>query len=665
MRRIFSILMTFLSVAFCSAQSNITDTYWRNDKTGEWIAGFIGNSMVYDCKTWDIASMRQRKDSYTIVAKNANEEITVSVGKEKNGQRTIFFGKDKAICSQIKSKLLPDYPQKDTTTALADNNYREGDSVTIAGWMKNMPEKMLKLNPNFTITAYNFFTDKEETYSSPLDSLGRFSLRIPLLNSKYLFCDWRRTNIQLYAEPNETYFLMMDFTNQQAFVMGKNARLQNELLAHEIDLYFPSVHEEMPKRGAMGYLELCDSVMKAKTKQIDDIYQSCPNLSERYRSFYRNSLTVKMGRELMQGKFRVRNLPDEYLDYVTKNVWNKLEEPYTLTDHCFATLANDYSSYMQEKWMSEHAKEPTTGERILMAEEEGIITLTEHERSCVKEYDSLLATLYKALETADKATSKTLINEFKSNENVVVLNRVFNQEGIQEFLKKHAATENLKYFSRLDSMGWNKRMCDILASRKLCNDINQTREPLPVAMVEHAKSYIQLPSALNMALALNNHYIEISKTANEMLEKVLKSSDIVKGMTDGQEIFQKLIEPYRGKLVIVDIWGTWCSPCKEALSHSQEEFARLKPYDVAYLYLANRSADAGWKNVIQEYNITGENVAHYNLPAEQQTAVEWYLKVRKFPTYVLIGKDGNIIDYDVEARDLDNFELTIKKILDR
>lgn len=91
----------------------------------------------------------------------------------------------------------------------------------------------------------------------------------------------------------------------------------------------------------------------------------------------------------------------------------------------------------------------------------------------------------------------------------------------------------------------------------------------------------------------------------------------------------------------------------------------MKPYDVAYLYLANRSADAGWKNVIQEYNITGENVAHYNLPAEQQTAVEWYLKVRKFPTYVLIGKDGNIIDYDVEARDLDNFELTIKKILDR
>lgn len=56
-------------------------------------------------------------------------------------------------------------------------------------------------------------------------------------------------------------------------------------------------------------------------------------------------------------------------------------------------------------------------------------------------------------------------------------------------------------------------------------------------------------------------------------------------MSDGEQILRKLIVPYHGHLILLDIWGTWCSPCKEALSHSQEEYERLKNYDLVYLYL--------------------------------------------------------------------------------
>ena len=65
--------------------------------------------------------------------------------------------------------------------------------------------------------------------------------------------------------------------------------------------------------------------------------------------------------------------------------------------------------------------------------------------------------------------------------------------------------------------------------------------------------------------------------------------------------------------------------------------------------------------MINEYNVTGDNVAHYNLPADQQSAVENFLKVHSFPSYRLIDADGNIIDMRVDARD---FEAT-KRILDK
>ena len=83
---------------------------------------------------------------------------------------------------------------------------------------------------------------------------------------------------------------------------------------------------------------------------------------------------------------------------------------------------------------------------------------------------------------------------------------------------------------------------------------------------------------------------------------------------------------------------------KTALSHSQEEFERLKDFDIVYLYLANNSPEEFWKNVIKEYQVVGDNVVHYNLPAEQQAAIENFLGVQAFPTYRLIDRKGLVLD---------------------
>ena len=135
---------------------------------------------------------------------------------------------------------------------------------------------------------------------------------------------------------------------------------------------------------------------------------------------------------------------------------------------------------------------------------------------------------------------------------------------------------------------------------------------------------------------------------------MLKSSDNLADLSEGEALLKKLLEPYKGRFVLLDIWGTWCSPCKDALSHSTEEYARLKDYDIQYLYLANRSPQESWENVIKEYNVSGPNVAHYNLPQEQQSAIERHLGVNFFPTYKLFNRDGDLLDLSVDPRHLDN-----------
>ena len=191
-------------------------------------------------------------------------------------------------------------------------------------------------------------------------------------------------------------------------------------------------------------------------------------------------------------------------------------------------------------------------------------------------------------------------------------------------------------------------------------DIDNRRCSLRPEVLDTLKSLVSNPVCIAMVEKKNDHYLAIENREFDKL--VLKSSDNLADISEGEALLKKLVEPYKGKFVLLDIWGTWCGPCKEALSHSTEEYARLKDYDIQYLYLANKSPQDSWENVIKEYNVSGPNVAHYNLPAEQQAAIERHLDVHSFPTYKLFDRNGNLLDLKVDPRDLEGLARLLEQM---
>ena len=91
-------------------------------------------------------------------------------------------------------------------------------------------------------------------------------------------------------------------------------------------------------------------------------------------------------------------------------------------------------------------------------------------------------------------------------------------------------------------------------------------------------------------------------------------------------------------------------------------YERLKDIDMVFLYLANRSDNESWKNVIKEYDILGDNVVYYNLPEDQQSAMEQFLNVQFFPTYRLIDRDGKVLDVNADPRDLEGVARIMEKM---
>ena len=119
----------------------LSDTKWRNDITGDFDIGFFEQFAVYDCKFWQYESVSEKGDKYDITLRHDDDLLSMKVGKDRNGKRDIQIGLDKPLpFSNITSQYLPYYPKSDGKTDLIDNVYSRIDTITIVGWLKDMPE---------------------------------------------------------------------------------------------------------------------------------------------------------------------------------------------------------------------------------------------------------------------------------------------------------------------------------------------------------------------------------------------------------------------------------------------------------------------------------------------------------------------------------------------
>ncbi|WP_423737582.1 TlpA family protein disulfide reductase [Chitinophaga caseinilytica] len=110
-----------------------------------------------------------------------------------------------------------------------------------------------------------------------------------------------------------------------------------------------------------------------------------------------------------------------------------------------------------------------------------------------------------------------------------------------------------------------------------------------------------------------------------------------------EEIFRHITEPYKGKVIYLDIWGTWCAPCRKMMGYMPDIKKKYEDKDVVFLYLANHSPEAAWKNAIRQYRITGTSVVHYRMPDMMQQTFERQYLSGGYPSYLLIDKAGKLV----------------------
>ena len=632
-------------------------SYWR-DEQGDWKIAFLDDCAIYDCQFWTYKQrdINPKTGEAQMVLSNGDKELKVAIGKNKKGMRAMQIGDQKVNYTMITSRFLADYPTKDTRTTFVNSGYKP-DTITVVGWMKDMPEYYKRLN-TYEIEYRNFFLDRDESAYADMDSLGRFSVKIPVLNSMEFMCDIPRSCYFTLFEPGKTYFMLYDFKEGRRYIMGDDARLQNELLKYTLNrdraMQTLRLYKGLESEGKGTeetfdrYIVSVDSLLNAQFAIVDALCKAHPTLSTRFNTYWKSGILASQADAFGQARFTASGLmlPDRARKYAHDTFWTKLQEPYT--------LHSSLNTFLRD-FLDDGQRKRNFTITLPYANHLNEIASNDEELALLNRWLDWLTDAQAKVDAASTAEEKEKIANELNTQNADMLKKVdaiLNSAKTRKLMDGKLLIARLKDSQRmLDSLQAAPPIRDLYLSHMVYQEIDNRHSSLSPAVFDTLKTMAHNPAFIETIEKANDHYLAIENRDFDKL--VLKSSDDLKDLSEGEALLKKILEPFKGKFVLLDIWGTWCGPCKEALSHSTEEYARLKDYDIEFLYLANQSPQTSYENIIKEYNVSGDNVAHYNLPAEQQAAIERYLDVHSFPTYKLFNREGQLLDLHVDARDLE------------
>ena len=637
-------------------------SYWRDDQTGDWKIAFFEDCAIYQCKFWNYkqCDVNPKTGEAEIVMSDGEKELKVVIGKDKKGTRTMQIDNQKVTYSMLTSRFMPDYPTKDTRTDFVDTNYKV-DTVTVVGWIKDMPEQY-KQEKTLEFGYQDLFTNDQKSANADLDEQGRFTVKIPVLNSTEFFIDWSRCFIRTMFEPGKTYFMLYDWKEGRRYFMGDDCRLQNELFKYPLDWRTINLYDGAESAGQGGaeifepYIASVDSLIKAQYANIDALCEQHHTLSTRFNIYKKGNTLTQQARAFGQARFRAKGmqLSDNARRYAYDTFWTKMEKPYTL-HRDFSNFLGDYIDDATRARNAVFSYNLSDHYRDFASNDEELALLTRW-----KQWIDEATAIIEAEPTDEAKIRKSHEIDSLNADLIKEVDKILQSPKAYKIIHGGLLINTLKQHQQtLDSLGADPFIKDVWLGQQALKQIDHERTSLAPNIVDTLKTMISNPFCIEMVEEKNAHYLAIENREFDKL--VLKSSDNLANLSEGEALLKKILEPFKGKFVLLDIWGTWCGPCKEALSHSTEEYARLQDYDIQFLYLANNSPQESWENVIKEYNVSGDNVAHYNLPSEQQSAIERHLDIHSYPTYKLFNRDGNLLDLEIDARDLE----TLARLLDQ
>jgi thiol-disulfide isomerase/thioredoxin len=151
---------------------------------------------------------------------------------------------------------------------------------------------------------------------------------------------------------------------------------------------------------------------------------------------------------------------------------------------------------------------------------------------------------------------------------------------------------------------------------------------------------------------------EYTKYIKPMIDETVRYHQIIEKPFDETVLFadgyenintlEEALNPLKGKKIYIDVWATWCGPCKKEFKHQQALKKILDQQNIQQLYISidEDNRDRQWKENIKFYGLSGTHIR-----ASKELFMDLYKRFDKkakipyisIPWYILVDENGHII----------------------
>jgi thiol-disulfide isomerase/thioredoxin len=160
-------------------------------------------------------------------------------------------------------------------------------------------------------------------------------------------------------------------------------------------------------------------------------------------------------------------------------------------------------------------------------------------------------------------------------------------------------------------------------------------------------------------IIITNNYKKNKAASNASIpQKTLKS--VFETESGKETTLNEILKIYKNKVIYIDVWASWCGPCKVEMPYSMALKDKFKNENVVFMYLSVDKNKDAWKKAINNWKIYGE---HYLIHEGIESEFGKHFNIHGVPHYILIDKNGKTIFPSAVRPSSKSIESSIRTLL--
>ncbi|MFV0471823.1 MAG: TlpA family protein disulfide reductase [Paludibacteraceae bacterium] len=624
---------------------DLEGNWFANDGSGEWKAGFYEKKIFWQNQFWDysITNITDSSINLSLIIPPKNIHIsyiknkTITISKIDTGKIQIV---DNARTCDLTKKAI--YNTPDMSEFKPD--FYLNDSITVIGYYR-------VANPVFSnkaaLIASDFFSGTPRIYPLKIGKDGVFSAKIPLEHSMPVtFSNQLGTRsplseVTFMAEPGDSIILTYRNEDEKNVIFGgKNQRFNNEQTTFSnINSCFVNKKKAQNRiRTNVGNFAEWRKTEQEKLKTALSVWQSTHTTNKKLDAYVWDNIKYGYVGDILLAALQSKNdsMVVDILPPATDTVfYNNPEVLYSDDYRYFLNRLNALQNSTQNIQMSDICNYLL--ENIPHSDEEKEIL------GSLIDKQSLLST-------------KEGIEEYKKymDENKERINSLFAEDQlfVNEFFEKQRIERQKKY---------------PIADGQAKNYITTINYARILAKGERTLTSQELQKFDEDCkdISIKDYIFNKNKNVQAQLQNIFEDelpADIkIESVPENEkDITKAIVDKFKGKVIYLDFWATWCAPCRAMMPYSKNQKEKLKEKNIVFVYITGDSSpEVTWRKMIRD--IPGN---HIKLTKEQWTSILEKYNIKGIPHYILIDKKGKVADINAPRPNSDKeFTAKIEKLL--